>query len=845
MHPLHDYIAQQIAEKLKSHHVVVWYDPRREFAPFVEEARGGPSLPGIMMPAPLGGIPAQIAEYDGSFFALRITVEPCFAADLPEPLVVYVPSVERDRQGSVLMELEKAGTSWEPQLKQLAKLLLLKKYTIGVVDELLPYDRRVTYQDLARAAADDSSAEPPSIVKAIFHGISGNDALLAAWLASEARDDEIEAKGAKPELVKLIRSRLGLEIPGDATLARVRAVTLRYVLAGEFRSEIGSPMPPGLDGVPAPRTKEDEAAVREVARRLRTNHTGVYPALADRVEAELGLGATELAENGKGPAETFRFQERSLLGRCSGLIAAQQFDEAVALIAEQEHGFWVDGDVERKAQWEACRRMAELGTAAVAVRAAVSKAGADAADWVQAYTARDGWFRLDRTQRRLETWVANLPEDPDERALGVVRRLYEDVCHGMAQGFGEALERAGWSVSRTLHQTRIYGEVVASRPKPVAYFLVDAMRFEMGIALAERLPAAAEISVRPAIAALPSITPVGMAALLPGASGSFAVAEEGGKLGARIDGDFLPDLAARRKFAAAHIPQMLDLTLDELLGLQPSRLAKRLEGAAIVVVRSQEIDHAGEAGFVFPARQVMDTVIDNLARAVRKLAAAGIEHAVVTADHGHLFFACQRDESMRIDAPGGNVVELHRRCWIGRGGMTPPGCIRVSAASLGYASDLEFVFPIGSGVFKAGGDLAYHHGGPSLQELVVPVVVVRSKAGDSARRAPSVVMASGLPDIVTNRIFTVSFQADLASGELTVRPLLMSAGRQVGIAGMAVGTELDRTTGTVKLQPGKIVTIGFLLTDEKAASLRVVVQDAATDAELYRSPGDIPVRLGV
>jgi hypothetical protein len=125
------------------------------------------------------------------------------------------------------------------------------------------------------------------------------------------------------------------------------------------------------------------------------------------------------------------------------------------------------------------------------------------------------------------------------------------------------------------------------------------------------------------------------------------------------------------------------------------------------------------------------------------------------------------------------------------------------------------------------------------------VVIVRSKAGGSARQAPSRVAASGLPAAVTNRIFTVSFQADLASGELTVRPLLTSARRQVGTAGMAVGTELDRTTGTVKLQPGKIVTIGFLLTDENVASVRVVVQDATTDAELYRSPGDIPVRLGV
>ena len=50
---------------------------------------------------------------------------------------------------------------------------------------------------------------------------------------------------------------------------------------------------------------------------------------------------------------------------------------------------------------------------------------------------------------------------------------------------------------------------------------------------------------------------------------------------------------------------------------------------------------------------------------------------------------------MRIDAPGGATVELHRRCWIGRGGATPPATVRVAASSLGNDSDLDFVFPDG------------------------------------------------------------------------------------------------------------------------------------------------------
>ena len=284
-----------------------------------------------------------------------------------------------------------------------------------------------------------------------------------------------------------------------------------------------------------------------------------------------------------------------------------------------------------------------------------------------------------------------------------------------------------------MHQTQIHADVIAQQPKPVADFLVDAMRFEMGVELAERLPSTAEVVIRPAVGALPSITPIGMAALLPGASSSFSVVERGGKLAAKIDDAWLPDLASRRKLMAARAPDVVDLTLDELLGLPASRLAKKVEGAALVVVRSQEIDHAGETGFTFQARQVMDGVIDNLGRAIRKLAAAGVEHSVVTADHGHLFFPTDRDESMRLDAPGGATAELHRRCWIGRGGTTPHGARRVKAAELGYDSDLDFIFPSGSGVFKAGGDLAFHHGGTSLQEMVIPVVTVRLKLKPSNR----------------------------------------------------------------------------------------------------------------
>jgi hypothetical protein len=844
MHPLHDYIARQLAERIKARSVVVWYDARREFAPFVEELRGDEVASSITVAA----VQASLIEFTGSMFEVRADVEPLVAGEQPQPVVVYLPGVVRDPNGSVLMELEKAGDCYEPQLKKLARNLLRQRFTDGVIDDLLAPDA-VAYEDLARAASDDGGAEGPSILKGIFHESPGADAMLAVWLASDGRDAELLAKEATGELAKLIRSRLGLELPVEEPLGKLRSITARYVLAGEFRGDLASTPPASLAGVAAPRTKSELQSLRDLAQRLRVSHADAYSVLADRVETELGLVTAVIPGDSLGSTDTFRFEERVVRSHCEQLIAAGRYVDALALIAQRDRSFWVDRDVSRRAQWEACRLLAEVGQLAVEVKAAVAAMHGTSAAWIDRYTAPDGWYRLDQAQRRLEGYIASLDDEPDARPLGLVRRAYEDACQLMSQRFVDAFSKGGWTAPGVLQQTHVYSSVVSDQPKPVAYLLVDAMRFEMGVALSERLPASADVRVRPAVAALPTITPVGMGALMPGASTSFDVVDENGKLGVRVDGSFLPDLATRRTFASSHVPGLVDLTLGELLSLSAAKLEARVRGAQVVIVRSQEIDLAGESGFAYQARQIMDTVIENLARVIRKLAGVGVQHAVVSADHGHLFSHADRDEAMRIEAPGGATVDLHRRCWIGRGGATPSGCTRVAASALGYASDLDLVFPSGLGVFKAGGDLGYHHGGPTLQELIVPVVTVRSVSAAPGPKAEPV-SVTGVPAAITNRIFSAVLQLGGANLELfsqptVVLPMLLSAGAQVGKAGMAIGADFDLAAGTVRLQPGAQATIGFMLGDDAVESVRIVVLDPVTDAELYRSPSDIPVHLGV
>jgi hypothetical protein len=844
MHAFHTYLCEHLGELLRTRSVVVFYDPRNEFKPFFDrelEPRDGDPLPRVT----LGTRTAFLARHEGSFFGLRGLVEPIVATDKPEPVILYLPGVARDRVGSVLMELERAGTCYEPQLKRLALNVLRQRFTDGQIDEMLR-PASVTYDDIVAFLDQGGAGQVASVLHTLFGGAQG-EVLLTQWLASDTKDQTLFEKDALPELLKLIRARLGLELPEGTTVSQARDRACRYVLVNEFRADLACESPKSVGMVPGPPVKDQAERIRDVAESLRRRYPEAYVELADTVELDLGLAGAGIDAAHLGAIDTFRFEEDRLLGHAAVLIVAKDYGAALDIVTGRGRSFWVDRDVRRQAQWEACRLMAELGRALVGIRPALSRMGADPAKWFAAYTGEDGWHRADGLHRRLEAWVAGMDEEPEaEQALAVIRHEHEHLLRAMADGFAKALAASGWTVPGALHQTRIYPDVVQTMGGRVAHFLVDAMRFEMGAELSRQIEGARDLRVQAAVAALPTITPVGMAALLPGASASFDVVEAKGKLAARVEGTDMPGLNERLKLLKAKVPDVVEMTLGKLLGGSAKDLAKKISTASLVVVRSQEIDFVGEMDGDLLARQVMDTVIGNLARAVKKLAAAGIEHFVISADHGHQF-SVRKDDDMKTDNPGGVTLDLHRRCWIGHGGSTPPGAVRVAGGELGYHTDLDFIFPTGLGVFKAGGGLTFHHGGFSLQELVVPVISLRMAAGKPAEVPGVQVRIEDCPPQVTNRTFGLKLAASgdlLATEALVLRVLLMSGAEEVGRAGLSVGGELDRVSGTLSLALGTQASVGMMLTNDTCQSLRVVVLDARTDGVLAESDG-LPVKLGI
>lgn len=264
-------------------------------------------------------------------------------------------------------------------------------------------------------------------------------------------------------------------------------------------------------------------------------------------------------------------------------------------------------------------------------------------------------------------------------------------------------------------------------------------------------------------------------------------------------------------------------------------------------MRSQEIDKLGESGSDIAARQAMGAIISSIRKAINRLAKMGFHQIVVAADHGFMY-ANYKGDDMKLENPGGSSTELHRRCWVGKGGHTPNGAVRVNASELGYGSDLDVIFPKTTAVFKAPGGLSFHHGGSSLQEMVVPAITVRISASSEEESKGLTTTISEYPNAITNRMFTMELRV---SGDLfhqqelvTISVTLESHGKEVGKAIMAADGSVDKATGQVQLKVGGRIQLGLSLTSDDADQVRIVVANPATGAILKKTD-PIPVRLGV
>src|SRR5713101_449338 len=731
-----EYLVTLVSRQVDAAGIVVWYDPDHYYG----EVASNLALPNT-----------TIALYRDSFFALRREIEPLLEGmDLPR-LVVYVP-LDPVETHNALIEVETAGVVMKPGQQPPIRNTRPSLIARNALKSVLPEKQLASIEKQVEAGKDKLSlAELDKLAERGEEGMQGILSLIfgtgnpqevaLAFLAGEQYDKELVQKGALPELMTLLRQTFDVDLSVGETADACRTRLARHILATDFLTSIKGAIPTSLATVKIAARPAAREACAALARtwRLRRDLAGSYETQADRVEKELGVSALDWQQEQIAGVETFLGIEKKLQECIERALLAHATDALVELALTRRSGFWSEHLPETLAHWSLIVLAGQVLLEADRLEKELKPVEANAGSIFQAYTTGDHpWCLLDTYHRRMEHryYVFGFQlHDRLEQLLSRARHRYMQVGSTLAETFLRAYQGQKFRIGAALRQVAIFEKKVkpSVAEGKVAYVWVDALRYEMGYELAQSLSTDADVRIEAALGTIPTITEIGMAALLPVAQEPISVVAVGdGKLALEIGDVRMKDRKDRVNYLKAHAGagvKVFEAKLEDLLPKPSKRVREGIEGANLVLITSQEIDAMGEEDNISLARRTMDEILRQLGKAFRVLGQLGVHTIIFTADHGHLF-ADELSNDMKVDAPGGDTKDLHRRVWVGRGGASDPSYLRARLADFGLGGNLEIAVPWNFSCFKVkGGAEAYFHGGMSPQELIIPVVTLTPRSG--------------------------------------------------------------------------------------------------------------------
>ena len=471
-----------------------------------------------------------------------------------------------------------------------------------------------------------------------------------------------------------------------------------------------------------------DVATRDDARRwaMRVDEaTGASSALHGKATDSLLIDTTT-------PGVDRELISRLVRGIIDGSVGVAQVEDQ---LGRRREGLWFE---KTEARWDAARAGARLLTH---LRALPGIAFSDAAEGFARYTDPDGGlWAIDQEYRHyvcasravhvddvltdLDRHVENAYRDDYLRPLS---RTWDDALRGMRT----------WDIAVPSSSGRIdsfHRLLVAGTHRRTVVIISDALRYEAGIELADHLRSLGRgaVSVNPWYTMLPSITALGMAALLPhreltlGVRGKDQVIVE-------ADGQSTSGIDARRTILEAADGRAF--TYEELASDSVKAMRSKFKGASAVYIYHDVIDATGDhAPSESLTPDAVNRTIDELSGLVGKLISADITRILVTADHGFLFQDSEPandDTAKQGGVPRGRSISVKKRRYVlGKDLESTDDFVAFDATSVGLADGLSIALPYGTRRIRIQGlGNRFVHGGASLQEITTPVIEVSVGSG--------------------------------------------------------------------------------------------------------------------
>lgn len=367
-------------------------------------------------------------------------------------------------------------------------------------------------------------------------------------------------------------------------------------------------------------------------------------------------------------------------------------------------------------------------------------------------------YKIDRYYRYFYYYLDSIEEASRfDKLKELVENVYANeylskVCSNWNDLFSNELD-----LVQIEKQTEFYSKNVSYCKDQLVVIISDALRYEVGMTLLDRLQTDEKCTaaMKTMMGTLPSITPYGMAALLP-----HRYLELTDDFDLLVDGQKAETLEQRQQILQKFKPASRCVQYDDIKNLSVADLRSIFTRQDVVYIYHNQIDARGDR--LNTENEVFDAcveAVDEIATLIRRLTtSANRSHFIVTADHGFLYRRNKLSESDKIGTIAGSKMEKGRRYIISDEVIAMEGVASVTLGSMLQNDETRKVsYPIGADIFKApGSGINYVHGGSSPQEMLLPLIEVKTERGFKEVKTVQVDIIS-LSSKLTNLITSLDF----------------------------------------------------------------------------------------
>jgi|GEM_PF-770672 len=336
-----------------------------------------------------------------------------------------------------------------------------------------------------------------------------------------------------------------------------------------------------------------------------------------------------------------------------------------------------------------------------------------------------------RNAARIERQHVVLRREAEELGLNAVTRIadrhYASYTNALNGKFFTAYATSGdVNIPGIPHVTTRLAESVWAQNERQAVVIIDALRYDCALAIQDLLKGQA-VTVEPMRAELPTITPIGMTALMPLFAAAMSLEVKGNNLHPKVNGKDCAQRSHRLAFMTDFGADCRDIDDIEAMGGSSDELSDLL-----VVFGHDQVDHIGHGNADTLIRH-LDVEVARIARLIRKLHRWGYESVHVVTDHGFILLEESKLPALVPCEKSWCVVLKERFALVPAQADVP-----LVTFPLTWDMSLCVAVPPGLAFFKT--EKSFSHGGAALQELIIPHLTSKSRLKREKRVGIEVVL---------------------------------------------------------------------------------------------------------